>query len=97
MVPVLPGRSYQFGFEYRTKNIAPNSGLQWHVYDVASSLDLLRNSRHVSSDVRKREQLDFRTPDNCDLVRVILAYERAPGTTRIEGSLQLWNVRLRFC
>jgi hypothetical protein len=40
------------------------------------------------ADGRGSETLDgFRVPDNVDLGRLVLAYRRVPGTTRIEGSI----------
>jgi len=95
-VPVLPSRSYQFQLEYRTSDIAPNTGLRWRVLDAASGAELVSDSPHLSSEEWKNARVEFRTMDSCSLVRLALCYQRELGTTRIEGSIWLRNLTLRL-
>jgi hypothetical protein len=89
LLPLVPSRRYRLRYSYRTEGIAPASGLRWEVADGASSKDLC-------SESWKQEELDFTTPPNMSLGRLALAYRRALGTTRIEGSLWLQKVSLDF-
>lgn len=84
-VPVVPGREYILRFHCRTSGIAPGTGIRWRVY----APDLIAASRDLSE-----ETLVFSTPADAALIRLALAYERSPGTTRIEGSVWLYDVEL---
>ena len=95
-VPLLPGREYQLRFRYRTSEIAPNTGLRWRIVDAATGSELTKRSPDLSSDKEKQEEVLFSTAVETRLGRVVLGYERAAGTTRIEGSISLGDVNLAF-
>ncbi|MBI3697467.1 MAG: hypothetical protein HY238_21860 [Acidobacteria bacterium] len=95
-VPLLPGRQYRFRFRYRTSGIGPHTGLRWRVFDAATGAELGDRSPYLSSEDQTTEDLPFATPPGVRLARVVLAYQRALGTTRIEGSAFLSDTSLGF-
>jgi hypothetical protein len=92
-VRVEENRSYQLTFAYRTSGIEANSGLTWRV----ASLDgaTLAGGQELSSDDPAAGRTTFVIPTDCRMVRLSLAYQRRPGTTRIAGYVVLRNVALR--
>ena len=95
-VPLLPGREYRMGFRYRTLGIAPNTGLRWRIVDVATGREMAKRSPDLSSEKERQEEVLFVTAAETQLGRVVLGYQRAAGTTRIEGAIFLRNVSLAF-
>jgi len=49
----------------------------------------------TSNEKEGARVVPFDTPLGCHLARLSLAYRREPGTTRIEGSIMLQQVRVR--
>jgi hypothetical protein len=92
VVPTQENTEYQLQARYRTSEIAAGSGLSWRITDLDGAS--LAIGRSLSSEEETTERLAFRTPAGCRLVRLTLAYQRTPGTTRIEGTLILRNVAL---
>ncbi len=86
-VPLLPRRRYQLRFRYQTVGMVPTSGIRWRVLDAATP-------QLASSEWREAE-LSFDSGDR-SLARLVLSYERPPGTTRAEGSFVLGKVTLRL-
>jgi len=94
-VPVLPRQSYRFGFSYLTSGLPAGTGLSWAVYDAAGVSPLAAGDPlPASGDQWSRSGLAFRAPPQTRLVRVLLRYRRAIGTTRAEGSLALRDSEL---
>jgi hypothetical protein len=93
-VPVRGNQRYELQFTHRTAGIAPHAGLVWRVSDAGGAL--LGAGRSLASEVDSDGHLQFETPAECRLVRLSLRYDRAPGTTRIEGFVVLRNVVLRL-
>ena len=94
--PLVPDKAYQLEFDYRTTGVQPDTGLRWRFVDPANNKDLIENSPSLASDEWRRQRLEFTTPAKLDLGRLVLFYQRASGTTRIEGTLWLRKVALRF-
>jgi len=92
-VPVTPGASYRFGFEYHTSELPLASGLRWSVFDARTGIDLATVSPWLSSPDWKREELGFTAP-GAGLVRLALTCQRLTGATRIEGSVELRHLSL---
>ena len=97
-VPVEALQPYQFVVRYATDGLEGDTGIKWRVMDVRTGADLLLGAGHVVASARKEtaEPYKFSTPAEARLVKIVLAYERALGTVRIEGSLSLRNVALGF-
>jgi len=97
-VPVGPAQPYQLVVRYATDGLDGDTGIKWRVMDVRTGADLLLGAGHVIASARqeKSEPYKFFTPAETHLVKLVLAYERALGTVRIEGSLSLRNAALGF-
>jgi hypothetical protein len=80
------GRSRHLGVEYRTTGVPAASGFRFAVVDAASAREL--DGASLASDSWKRADLRF----PARLARMVLSYRRAPGTMRLEGSLELRRV-----
>ena len=93
LVPVSPGARYRLGFTYRTNDIAPGTGLQWRIRDGRTGAEIPADSPQLSSSEWQQAETTFRSPPDTQLVSLELAYQRSPGTTRIEGSLRLRDLR----
>ena len=93
-LPLAPHRSYQLRCRYRTANIAPNTGLRWHLLDPRTRQPLAVPSDSLSSAVETEQTWHFEVPESAVLGHLTLVYDRTPGTTRIRGLLELVSVRL---
>jgi tetratricopeptide (TPR) repeat protein len=93
LVPVQDNGAYELKFAYQTSGIASGAGPRWQVAD-AFGAQRIAESGPLSSEETAHGRLGFVSPAGCRLVRLALAYQRAPGTTRIEGRIVLWDVQL---
>jgi tetratricopeptide (TPR) repeat protein len=91
-IAVAPATACALRCRYRTSGIAAGTGLHWQVADAKGAV--LASGPHLSSDEESESQLRFVTPPGCHAVRLSLRYDRAPGTTRVEGYVLLRNVSL---
>jgi len=85
LAPVLPERSYEFCYRYRTDGFPPKTGLRWRVLDVATP-KLLAEAIAPPGE-QQQHSLNFRTAKGCQLIRLQLIYQREPGTVRPEGTI----------
>ena len=93
VLPVMESSNYELRFLYRTTGIAPQTGLGWRIMDLYGSKTLAQGES-LASESEREGQFPFRTPASTTLVRLTLAYRRALGTTRIEGFIDLRELRL---
>ena len=93
-VPLAPG-TYRLHSLYRTRNIAPNTGLQWEIVDSKSD-DVLAGSQFLSTDSTTDLYLPFSVKPESPFVRLRLAYHRQPGTSRIAGTLVVSSVSIQL-
>lgn len=84
-VPVRTGAEYVLHFEYRTAGIPAATGL---FCSVGPDAELAL----AAADAWTPAEWRFAAPS--DVTRVVFAYHRTPGTTRIEGALSLRRVRI---
>jgi tetratricopeptide (TPR) repeat protein len=94
-IPVRENTHYEVQYRYSTSGIADGSGLSWNLEftDVSEPATI---TAQIPSDEKEGSRImTFDSPPGCHLVRLSLAYRRAPGTTRIEGRIVLRQVRLR--
>ncbi len=94
-IPVRENAHYEVEYRYSTSDIADGSGISWKVEFTDVRQEVGTTSAIPSSEKEDSRLLSFDTPPGCRLVRLGLAYQRAPGTTRIEGRIVLRQVRLR--
>jgi tetratricopeptide (TPR) repeat protein len=92
-LPVLGSSSYELRFLYRTAGIAPQTGLAWRITDLNGAKTLVQGES-LASESERDGKLPFRASAGIGLVRLALTYQRALGSTRIEGSIILREVRL---
>jgi tetratricopeptide (TPR) repeat protein len=85
---------YELKFDYRTSGIEAGTGLSWRIGDADRGA-VIAAGETLASDRPIERRMLFTTPPGCRLVRVALAYQRYPGTTRISGFIVLRNVELR--
>jgi hypothetical protein len=89
LLPLAPSTKYRFRFERSASGISSGSGLQWVLQEGPTGGELGRLPETAS-------EFPFTTPAGCRLANLSLVYRRAPGTTRIEGSLVLHRVTLEL-
>jgi tetratricopeptide (TPR) repeat protein len=93
VLAVQPNTAYSFMFDYSTLGIAPGTGLTWRVTNLGTG-SVLASTESLSADKGAVGHLDFKVPADSRFVRLSLVYQRALGTTRIEGSLVLHRTGL---
>ncbi|MCZ2148261.1 MAG: hypothetical protein LC126_10835 [Bryobacterales bacterium] len=87
VVPVMKGQPYEFCYRFRTEGLAVNSGVGWRVYDPEAGRPLETTAASLSSPEWREGKVRF-SPTG-ELVRLELAYQRASGTVRQEGTVIL--------
>ncbi len=95
-VVLQPLRKYRLTCRYETVGIPPGSGLKWQLYSSDNGAQIIPDAPSLSHEGQTTARIEFHTPEALQLGRLALAYQRAPGTVRIEGSLQVANVSLEF-
>jgi hypothetical protein len=88
ILPVREDTPYEFTVLYRTDGIPPDTGLVWRVTDMDGG-NLAGEPQSLASKDDAQAKIRFAAPPGCRVVRIALAYRRALGTTRIEGSIIL--------
>ena len=99
-VALEPMRKFRLACRYETAAIPPGSGLKWQLYSAANGAQIIPDAPSLSHENQTTATMDFRTPEGVShepqLWRLALAYQRTPGTVRIEGSVRLADVSLEF-
>jgi hypothetical protein len=104
-LPVLEREGFELRFVYQTSGIPAGSGLSWGLTEVNGGRSLvlwragedgrvMESAAGLSADVETRGKLAFVAPAGCRFVRLALSYQRATGTTRIEGFIILRRMEL---
>lgn len=88
-----PGK-YAMSYSYRTTDISPASGIRWQILDAETDT-VLEESAYLSSDALLYSGFGFSVPPTAPLVRVRLDYQRALGTPRISGMLDVSSTRIQ--
>jgi hypothetical protein len=89
ILPVAGAGSVRY--RYRTSGIGPASGLRWEVRQDTGAV--MGASADLSSDAEREQSFRFAAREP-GIIRLRLAYKRAPGTRRFSGILALLSVRL---
>ncbi len=97
-LPVEPSRKYRLAAHYETEGLSGDIGLKWRVIDMITGADLLSGAGQIKPGERLENagQYGFSTPPETRLLKLLLVYQRALGTVRIEGSLSLRSLDLGF-
>ncbi len=85
VVPVNPGDAYRFDYRYSSQGLADNTGVRWTAYAGfdGGRVVFQTDSLPASSD-EQLLSLEVKAPPE-GFVKLVLEYERLPGTTRKEG------------
>ena len=95
-IPLLPGRSYKLAVRYHSEGIPPESGLRWSILTIPAGQAVVAGLMTLPGAQPVEQAFDFQTPPRSVPMRIVLAYSRSPGTTRIEGKLWIESVKLTF-
>lgn len=93
VVPVQGGKTYELRYRYRAEGLAKNGGVRWRVAGGAEAGDPLMSGEWQEGRFR------FRAPEGVRQMRLVLGYERQPGSSRpeatilLDGSLELTGGR----
>jgi hypothetical protein len=90
-VPLVPARKYRLRFRHHTDGIRPGSGLHWRIQG-ARGQDIPLGAADLASFEESEGAVRFTAPD--PIARLAVWYQRAPGTTPIEGRLMVRAVTL---
>ena len=93
-VPLLPGRHYQIKVRYRLPSLGSASGLQWSVLPLPSGKPLMMGMLEGSGGEFVEHSFAFETAHEQGPLRIALAYNRLPGTVRLEGEFRIQSVQL---
>jgi hypothetical protein len=90
LVPLKPGRKYRLTVRYRLQGVPADSGLAWSVAAIPTG------NRLATVELGKGAEASvvFEMPGKAAPVRLLLAYHRSVGTTRIEGTVWIDSVKL---
>jgi hypothetical protein len=93
-IPLLPHRKYRLAVRYRADSIPADSGIQWSVVMVPAGRSLAALPLTSPAAQVTGQSTSLETPPTPGPTKLLLSYARAPGTTRIEGTLWIQSVEL---
>ncbi len=94
-LPLLAAKGYRLEFEYETAGIGPETGLRWEIIDLTNAPVRLAESSSLSAETWTHGEFKFQTPSRLTAARLVLAYRRALGTTRVIGRIYLRRIALK--
>ena len=89
----LPPGNYRLESSYHTRNILPDTGVQWQILESRSD-NILASSVSLSSDPLARVILPFVVRPDEQLLRLRLTYNRSLGTPKVSGTLVVTSVSI---
>ncbi|MCC7175923.1 MAG: hypothetical protein IT159_12070 [Bryobacterales bacterium] len=92
--PVEAGAPYRMSYKWRGDTLPKADGLRWAVTEPGTGRELAAGALVGGDGVWQDGVLGFSAPVAGGAVRLALEYHRAPGTTRIEGSLWVREVSM---
>jgi hypothetical protein len=92
-VLLTPG-VYSFQYTYRSSDIPIQSGVKWEILKSQSD-EVLASSSDLSSEKVAKGEISFPALPDTPLLRVRLAYRRAPGTVRITGTVMVLSTKIQ--
>ena len=90
----LPPGNYKLESSYRTRNIPPDTGIQWLIMEARSDT-IVASSVSLSSDTPARVILPFAVKPDEQFLRLRLVYTRTLGASRISGTAVITSVRIQ--
>jgi tetratricopeptide (TPR) repeat protein len=95
-LPLVPSTRYRLEFECRASGIQAGAGLRWRIASALQGGGTWAESADLGGENWSPGDLSFQTPSQPALARLVLLYERRPGTTRIQGAIWLRRLKLGF-
>lgn len=92
-VILAPG-NYAMKYTYQTKDIAPDTGIHWQLFNTKSGV-VVANSPNLSSESLSHSVLPMSVDTANSLLSLRLIYKRALGTPRISGKLVVLSIELQ--
>ena len=94
LVPLLPNRQYQIKVRYRVRSASIATGLQLSVVPVSSGKPVMVGTMNPAAEEFVEQSFPFQSPPQQAPMKILLSYNRLPGTTRMEGTLWIQSVQL---
>jgi hypothetical protein len=95
-LPLVPSTRYRLEFECRTSGIQAGAGLRWRISSALRGDATWAESADLAGENWSLGAVSFQTPPQPALARLVLFYERRPGTTHIQGAVWLRRLKLGF-
>jgi hypothetical protein len=92
-ISLSPGR-YRLDSNYRTQNIAEDSGIRWQIVEPGSGTTVAQSSS-LSGDTPGSVSMPFSVDPDQKFLLLQLVYQRVLGTTRVQGTLVIPSVRIQ--
>lgn len=92
VIRLVKGQRYELQYRYSSANITRESGVSWKITDVATGAEI-GVSPVLQNGTNNMDHWSF-SSSQADTALLKLCYRRAPGTTRIEGSIGLQDVSI---
>lgn len=90
----LPPGKYRLESSYRTESIPANSGIHWQITEPGTETVIV-STPSLSGDAPGNVSVPFSVGADQSLLHLQLVYERALGTSRIQGTLVVPSVRIQ--
>lgn len=95
IVPLAPETVYEAAFRYRTAGLPDQTGVWVGIEDFERGTLLARSGHLRSSEALDRQTIRLRTTSDTDAGRLVVRYERVPGTPRQKGTIWLTGFEMR--
>jgi hypothetical protein len=95
-VPVVPGQAYRFTFRYRTTAMEHAQGLSWQVWDYAGQRLMPMTCKLTPHPEWSEGEAALAIPPGVSIIRLGLVYQRATGSTRIQGTAAFTRFALKL-
>jgi tetratricopeptide (TPR) repeat protein len=92
-ISLSPGK-YRLESSYRTEGIAANSGIHWQITEPGTEA-VIASTPSLSGDAPGSVSVPFTIGPGQSLLHLQLVYERALGTSRVQGTLVVPSVRIQ--
>lgn len=98
-MPLEAGRRYELSYQYRSRRSptatgVTSSGIRWKIAWLDSKVPIHPESSILVPDGAGEGRTRFRVPAGVAGARLVLVHQRAPGSTRMEGSITMMRVEV---
>jgi tetratricopeptide (TPR) repeat protein len=93
-IPVVPDTTYRLTFRYRTPGMEHANGLNWQLWDNVAQRAIPVTCQLTANPEWSAGEARFTTPKGVSVLRLGLVYQRATGSTRIQGTAVFTDFKL---